>query len=70
MSVSSRNRPRPHRKYQATPTDHPNFNEFLGVEKVAEAPKENPPAHMAIWSTLLAIVLLSIFTIRTVSLLF
>ena len=40
------------------------------VKKVAEAPKEAPPAHMAVWSTVLAVVLLCIFTIRTVSLLF
>ena len=35
MRVSSRNRPRPRRKHQATPTDHPNFNEFLGEQQEA-----------------------------------
>src|ERR1035438_4820918 len=33
MSVSSRNRPRHRRKHQAPPTDHANFNEFLGRHK-------------------------------------
>jgi hypothetical protein len=37
MRVSSRNRLRYRRKHQATPTDHANFNEFLGAQAEAKA---------------------------------
>jgi hypothetical protein len=42
MRVSSRNRPRHRRKHQAAPTDHTNFNEFLGA---LEGCKVNAIAH-------------------------